>query len=83
MAGALYSKLDIITNTLQNWKIDAPLSQFLDKSESYFNKVNLWILKDHKRHYYANQIPNSIHIFLTDKKQLRIDQRRNRHTRTK
>ncbi|KAI8000003.1 Uncharacterized protein LOK49_LG09G00645 [Camellia lanceoleosa] len=39
MAGALYSKLDIIANTLQNWKIDAPLSQFLDKSESYFNKI--------------------------------------------
>ncbi|KAL6991023.1 hypothetical protein U1Q18_009146 [Sarracenia purpurea var. burkii] len=39
MAAALYSKLDVIANTLQNWKIEGPSGQLLDKSESYFNKI--------------------------------------------
>ncbi|KAF7115933.1 hypothetical protein RHSIM_RhsimUnG0043100 [Rhododendron simsii] len=39
MAAALYSKLDAMVNTLTNWKIEAPLSQLLDKSESYVNKI--------------------------------------------
>lgn len=39
MASALYSKLDAMVKTLQNWKIEAPLSQLLDKSEAYVNKI--------------------------------------------
>ncbi|KAK2969844.1 hypothetical protein RJ640_030153 [Escallonia rubra] len=39
MAAALYSKLDSIVATLQNWKIVSPLNQLLDKVESYFNKI--------------------------------------------
>ncbi|KAH9796860.1 Hydroxyproline-rich glycoprotein family protein [Citrus sinensis] len=38
MAAALYSKLDAMSNELQNWKIVAPLGQLLDKVERYFNK---------------------------------------------
>lgn len=48
MAAALYSKLDAMVNTLTNWKIEAPLSQLLDKSESYVNKVNIWFLITHQ-----------------------------------
>lgn len=51
MASALYSKLDAMVNTLQNWKIEAPLSQLLDKSEAYVNKVNIWFLIMHQYHY--------------------------------
>lgn len=40
MAAALYSKLDAMSNELQNWKIVAPLAQLLDKVERYFNKVS-------------------------------------------
>lgn len=39
-AAALYSKLKEIIDTLQNWKIEHPLGEVLDKIESYFNKVN-------------------------------------------
>ncbi|GFY91844.1 hypothetical protein Acr_08g0002400 [Actinidia rufa] len=39
MAASLHSKLEAISNTLQKWKIEAPLGQLLDKSESYFNKI--------------------------------------------
>ncbi|KAK3028500.1 hypothetical protein RJ639_038568 [Escallonia herrerae] len=39
MAAALYSKLDSIVATLQNWKIVSPLNQLLEKVESYFNKI--------------------------------------------
>lgn len=39
MAAALYSKLEGIVTTLQNWKIVSPLNQLLDKVENYFTKV--------------------------------------------
>ncbi|XP_052202673.1 formin-like protein 20 [Diospyros lotus] len=39
MAAALYSKLDAIVSTLQNWKVDASVDQLLNKAESYFNKI--------------------------------------------
>ncbi|XP_038690441.1 uncharacterized protein At4g04980 [Tripterygium wilfordii] len=38
-AAALYLKLDGIINELQNWKIEPPLGQLLDKTERYFNKI--------------------------------------------
>ena len=40
MAAALYSKLEGIVNTLQDWKIVSPLNQLLDKVENYFTKVS-------------------------------------------
>ncbi|KDO75856.1 hypothetical protein CISIN_1g040520mg [Citrus sinensis] len=46
MAAALYSKLDAMSNELQNWKIVAPLGQLLDKVERYFNKSNKQIKGD-------------------------------------
>ncbi|KAK1420081.1 hypothetical protein QVD17_21399 [Tagetes erecta] len=39
MAAALYSKLDAIANTLQNWNIEPPVNQLLDRVENYFNKI--------------------------------------------
>jgi hypothetical protein len=39
MAAALYSKLDGAVSTLKGWKLATPVSQQLDKVESYFNKV--------------------------------------------
>ncbi|KAF8043279.1 hypothetical protein BT93_A1574 [Corymbia citriodora subsp. variegata] len=39
MAAALYSKLEGIATELKNWKVTPPLSQLLDKVESYFNKI--------------------------------------------
>jgi hypothetical protein len=39
-ATALYSKLEGIATTLENWKVMPPLGQLLDKVDSYFNKVN-------------------------------------------
>ncbi|KAL6567425.1 hypothetical protein OROGR_001093 [Orobanche gracilis] len=41
MASALYSKLDSVVNTLQNWPIVSPVGQLLDKAESYFNKIKV------------------------------------------
>ncbi|KAJ9563129.1 hypothetical protein OSB04_008289 [Centaurea solstitialis] len=39
MAAALYAKLDAIATTLQNWKIESPVNQLIDKVEKYFNKI--------------------------------------------
>ncbi|KAA8519828.1 hypothetical protein F0562_014082 [Nyssa sinensis] len=39
MAAALYSKLYVMINNLQNWKIEAPLGQLIEKVENYFNKI--------------------------------------------
>lgn len=39
MATALYTKLEGIITTLQNWKIVSPLNQLLDKVENYFTKI--------------------------------------------
>ncbi|KAM0000993.1 putative protein CHUP1 [Helianthus debilis subsp. tardiflorus] len=39
MAAALYSKLDAIADTLQNWNIEPPVNQLLDRVENYFNKI--------------------------------------------
>ncbi|MFS8026425.1 putative protein CHUP1 [Helianthus anomalus] len=39
MAAALYAKLDAIATTLQNWKIESPVNQLIDKVENYFNKI--------------------------------------------
>ncbi|KAI3710303.1 hypothetical protein L2E82_40081 [Cichorium intybus] len=39
MAGALYSKLDTIYKDLQNWKIEPPANDLLDRVENYFNKI--------------------------------------------
>ncbi|KAI3765059.1 hypothetical protein L2E82_15083 [Cichorium intybus] len=39
MAAALFAKLDTIATTLQNWKIESPVNQLIDKVESYFNKI--------------------------------------------
>ncbi|XP_048127380.1 uncharacterized protein At4g04980-like isoform X2 [Rhodamnia argentea] len=39
MAAALYSRLEGIATELKNWKVTPPLSQLLDKVESYFNKI--------------------------------------------
>ncbi|XP_057537487.1 uncharacterized protein At4g04980 [Amaranthus tricolor] len=39
MAAALYKKLDAILSELQNWKIESPVVQLLDKVEKYFNKI--------------------------------------------
>ncbi|KAG8385587.1 hypothetical protein BUALT_Bualt03G0060700 [Buddleja alternifolia] len=41
MAAALYSKLDTIAKTLQNWTIVSPVGQLLDKAEGYFNKIKV------------------------------------------
>ncbi|KAG5234924.1 RNA-binding protein [Salix suchowensis] len=38
-AAALGSKLNRVVSELQNWKIQPPLGQLLDKTESYFNKI--------------------------------------------
>ncbi|CAA7029663.1 unnamed protein product [Microthlaspi erraticum] len=39
MAAALYTKLHGMITELQNWKIEAPLNQLLDKVERYFTKI--------------------------------------------
>ncbi|KAL2473588.1 putative protein-like [Forsythia ovata] len=39
MAAVLYSKLDSVANTLQNWQVVSPIGQLLDKVENYFNKI--------------------------------------------
>ncbi|GKC86742.1 formin-like protein 5 isoform X1, partial [Tanacetum coccineum] len=39
MAAALYSKLDAIATTLQEWQIEPPVNQVLDRLENYFDKV--------------------------------------------
>uniref|UniRef100_A0A803LLC6 Hydroxyproline-rich glycoprotein family protein n=1 Tax=Chenopodium quinoa TaxID=63459 RepID=A0A803LLC6_CHEQI len=39
MAAALYKKLDGILSELQNWKMESPSAQLLDKVEKYFNKI--------------------------------------------
>ncbi|CAI9760203.1 unnamed protein product [Fraxinus pennsylvanica] len=39
MAAALYSKLDLVANTLQNWPVVSPFGQLLDKVEKYYNKI--------------------------------------------
>ncbi|XP_010474562.1 PREDICTED: uncharacterized protein At4g04980-like [Camelina sativa] len=39
MAAALYKKLHGMITELQNWKIEAPLNQLLDKVERYFTKI--------------------------------------------
>ncbi|CAK9152492.1 unnamed protein product [Ilex paraguariensis] len=39
MGAALHTKLNTIVTTLQNWKIVTPVSQLIDKVESYFNKI--------------------------------------------
>ncbi|XVF87530.1 hypothetical protein PTKIN_Ptkin18bG0127600 [Pterospermum kingtungense] len=38
-ASSLYSKLESMSIELQNWKIEPPLGQLLDKVERYFNKL--------------------------------------------
>ncbi|XP_061982779.1 uncharacterized protein At4g04980-like [Populus nigra] len=38
-AAALGSKLNGVVSELQNWKIQPPLGQLLDKAECYFNKI--------------------------------------------
>ncbi|XWS12694.1 hypothetical protein CRYUN_Cryun37aG0112400 [Craigia yunnanensis] len=38
-ASALYSKLESMITELQNWKIEPPLAQLIDKVERYFNKI--------------------------------------------
>jgi Wiskott-Aldrich syndrome protein len=50
MAAALYNKLNSILSELQNWKVESPMGQLLDKVERYFNKVT----KNH--HEYLIQI---------------------------
>nr|VDD51349.1 unnamed protein product [Brassica oleracea] len=39
MAAALFSKLHGMITELQNWKIEPPLNQLLDKVERYFTKI--------------------------------------------
>ncbi|CAH9130931.1 unnamed protein product [Cuscuta epithymum] len=39
MAATLYNKLDVIACTLKKWPKESPVSQLLDKSESYINKI--------------------------------------------
>ncbi|WJX46198.1 hypothetical protein P8452_33020 [Trifolium repens] len=39
MAAALYNKLNSILSELQNWKVESPMVQLLDKVERYFNKI--------------------------------------------
>lgn len=39
MAAALYKRLEGIHTELENWRVEPPLNQLLDKVESYFNKV--------------------------------------------
>ncbi|KAJ6935460.1 hypothetical protein NC652_010467 [Populus alba x Populus x berolinensis] len=38
-AAALGSKLNGVVSELKNWKVEPPLGQLLDKTESYFNKI--------------------------------------------
>ncbi|CAK7350648.1 unnamed protein product [Dovyalis caffra] len=38
-AAALGSKLNGVISELQNWKVEPPLGQLLDKAERYFNKI--------------------------------------------
>lgn len=40
MAATLYSKLDDIASTLQNWPIASPVGQLLDRAEGYTTKVS-------------------------------------------
>ncbi|CAJ1936398.1 unnamed protein product [Sphenostylis stenocarpa] len=39
MAAALYNKLYSILTELQNWKVEPPMTQQLDKVERYFSKI--------------------------------------------
>nr|GMD09038.1 formin-like protein 12 [Ipomoea batatas] len=39
MAATLYSKLDDIASTLQNWPIASPFGQLLDRAEGYISKI--------------------------------------------
>lgn len=39
MAAALFTKLEGMATTLENWKVVPPLRELLDKVESYFNKI--------------------------------------------
>ncbi|KAI6697371.1 hypothetical protein NL676_017490 [Syzygium grande] len=39
MAAELHSRLEGIATELENWKVIPPLSQLLDKVESYFNEI--------------------------------------------
>ena len=77
MAAALYSKLDAIATTLQEWKIEPPVNQVLDRLENYFDKVKH--LANHQRPHFLNYVsfPSLIDM------QLHIyeDQRRIGHTR--
>ncbi|KAL1226396.1 hypothetical protein V5N11_005319 [Cardamine amara subsp. amara] len=41
MAAALYLKLHGMITELQNWKIEPPLNQLLDKIERYFTKIKV------------------------------------------
>lgn len=50
MAATLYSKLDDIASTLQNWPIASPFGQLLDRAEGYISKVS----PIHKQH---NKVP--------------------------
>ncbi|MCD9640568.1 hypothetical protein HAX54_025936 [Datura stramonium] len=38
-AATLYSKLDSIVSTLQNWQLASPVAQHLARAERYFNKI--------------------------------------------
>ncbi|KAL2524175.1 Hydroxyproline-rich glycoprotein family protein [Abeliophyllum distichum] len=44
IGAAMYSRLDSVANTLQNWQIVSPVGQLQDKVENYFNKVSSSIL---------------------------------------
>ncbi|XAR66432.1 hypothetical protein NMG60_11012667 [Bertholletia excelsa] len=78
MAAALYSKLDTIANTLQNWKIEAPLRQLLDKTDNYFNKIKgdidaLERTKDEESKRFQSQNINFDFNILVRIKELMVD----------
>ncbi|GMI77601.1 hypothetical protein HRI_001429400 [Hibiscus trionum] len=38
-ASAIYSKLESMITVLQNWKLELPMAELLDKVDHYFNKI--------------------------------------------
>ncbi|KAI7736261.1 hypothetical protein M8C21_022711, partial [Ambrosia artemisiifolia] len=78
MAAALYSKLDAIASTLQNWNIEPPVNQLLDRIENYFNKIKgeldtLERTKDEEIKKFKSQKIHFDFAILTRIKELMVD----------
>ncbi|KAI7734054.1 hypothetical protein M8C21_015034 [Ambrosia artemisiifolia] len=78
MAAALYSKLDAVASTLQNWNIEPPVNQVLDRIENYFNKIKgeldtLERTKDEEIKKFKSQKIHFDFAILTRIKELMVD----------